>query len=136
MNYRFSRKVNDDGTITGSSDINRAVESFAGKDVEIIIQKPKKKRSTEQNSLFWSYMSILGYDLGYTKDEMKKIVCAKFLTQETVIEKTGEIICTVKGTSELTTKEFTDLLEGVLQWAVEDFGTILPLPNQQVEIEL
>jgi len=137
VNYKFYRKVNDDGTVPGGSDIRDAIKSFFGRDIEIIIRKKTKQRTNEQNRLFWSYMNILGFDLGYTKDEMHDLVCAKFLAPvEMVIEQTGEVISSTRGTKDLTTKEFTTLIEDILDWATEDLGSNLPLPNQQVEIEL
>ena len=136
MNFKFYRKVNEDGTIPGSQDIRDAVKSFFGKEIEIVIRKKTKKRTNDQNEMFWAYMTMIGNDLGYTKNEMYKLAVGKFLTEETIIEKTGEIILTTKKTSELNTKEFGVFIDRIIEWASVDFGIVFPTEGQQVEIGL
>ena len=137
MNFKFYRKVNEDGTIPGSQDIRDAVKSFFGKEIEIIIRKKTKKRTNNQNRLFWSYMDIIAFETGSNKNKIHDIVCDMFLEKEDVVFETiGEVKETIKSTKNLTTKEFAELTEKVFIWATEDLGYIMPREGQQVEIEI
>lgn len=47
--------------------------------LEILIREYKKDRSTMQNSLYWKWLTIIGNELGYSKEEMHEQYKGKFL---------------------------------------------------------
>lgn len=101
---------------------------------EIIVCKKSKHRSTQQNRWWWACISILANELGYTKEQMHEICKYKFLKRELVDEKTGEVFEYLKSTTELTTTEFSTLIESLIQWSSETFKCVLPIPNEQLEL--
>lgn len=74
----------------------------------------KNLRSKAQNALLHMWIDIIVKDTGYTKDEMKIILKDKFLGYEEITNKrTGEIIKSLRHTSDLNTTEFTDFLNEI-----------------------
>jgi len=104
--------------------------------LEIIVRKKRKGRSAAQNRLWWLYMNIMSKELGYTKDEMHSICGCKFLMREKVNEDTGEVLPYIESTTKLTTVQFMELVDELVMWAAEVFSIRLPLPEEQIEINL
>lgn len=103
---------------------------------DVVIKKKTKNRSVLQNRWWWACMTILGAELGYRKHEIHEICKFRFLKAEMVNEKTGEVFEYLKSTSDLTTTEFSTLIETVIQWADETFKVKLPMPNDQLDLVL
>lgn len=101
---------------------------------DVTIQKKSKHRSTQQNRWWWSCVTVLSNHLGYSKDQMHEICKYKFLKREFVDEKTGEVFEYLKSTTELTTTEFSVLIESLIQWSAEKFNCVLPYPNEQITL--
>ena len=53
---------------------------------------------------------------------------------EKINEETGEIIRVPKSTAELTTSGFMEFHQNLRQLALDYFNTVLPEPNEQLEI--
>jgi len=96
--------------------------------------KEAKIRSTEENNYYWGVViEILSSEIGYPKDEMHEILKALFL-QETKYLKTHDGVVEAKiskSTSELTIAEFEDYLTKIREWAIMEFGILIPLPNEK-----
>lgn len=107
---------------------------FEGKRVEIRIEKLKSKRSIQQNRYWWLAMTILGNELGYSKEETHKLMKFKFLKRERVIEKTGEILEYIESTTTLSKSDFADMVTDMVRWAAS-MGIIIPLPGEQLETD-
>ena len=103
---------------------------------DVTIQKKSKHRSTQQNRWWWSCVTILSNHLGYSKDQMHEICKYKFLKRELVDENTCEVFEYLKSTTELTTTEFSVLIESLIQWSAETFNCVLPYPNEQTSLHL
>jgi len=48
-------------------------------EVEVIVRKPKKDRTSQQNKLYWGYLDIISSDTGNTPDELHEFFKRKFL---------------------------------------------------------
>lgn len=116
-----------------------------GVELEIIIQKKKKKRSLPQNRYYHSCVIPAVYDglvdIGYSKKELSydivhEYLKDKFLYTDVVNEDTGEVIKMPKGTSELSTSEMMDYIADIQQFASEFLGIYIPEPNQQSNLDL
>jgi hypothetical protein len=116
--------------------IANELKEFEGKRIEIKIQKLKSIRSHQQNRLWWLYMTMLSVDTGYTKDEMHEICKFKFLKRSKVVEKTGEILEYLESTTKLNKSEFADMVSELIRWSAETLDIVLPLPNEQIDIDL
>jgi hypothetical protein len=100
------------------------VKSFEGKRVELVLREFKAKRSDSQNRyLHGVVIPVFAEHCGYTPDEMKEALKWRFLRKD------GGPFPTVRGTSELSTKEMADFIDEVCQLAAEN-GIHIPGPNE------
>ena len=107
---------------------------FEGKRIQIRIEKLKSKRSIQQNRYWWLAMTILGNELGYSKEETHELMKFKFLKRERVIEKTGEILEYIESTTTLSKSDFADMVTDMVRWAAS-MGIVIPLPGEQLETD-
>jgi hypothetical protein len=133
-NGMFDRNIN---TVTN------AMKSFEGKEVVITFDKPKKKRSNNQNSFYWGVLIPLmqsgAKDLWgevWSIDKAHKHLSNKFVFHESINEKTGEVTQTPKSTTELTTTGWEVFMTEIRIYLLEDFDINAPEPNQILTIEL
>jgi hypothetical protein len=92
--------------------------------VEVIIRKPKTKRSDLQNNYYWGVvLELLSKELGYDQDEMHEILKYKFLQSHAM----G--MPYVKSTTKLSTGEFEEYLSKIKRWAAEFLNIVIPDPN-------
>jgi len=138
MKLEYYTNVNEAGEMQRSTaaKIKHEVTHFAGKRIQITIERLKVKRSDRQNRLWWAYMNLLSNELGYDKDEMHEICKFKFLKREKVCEITGEIFEYLGSTAKLTKIEFAEVTSQLIRWSAETFKIILPQPGEQWEIIL
>jgi hypothetical protein len=96
---------------------------------ELIIRKPKKSRSGQQNKYYWGVVIPLASDyFGYDHNEMHEAFKFLFLRKE----EQGKPL-TVGSTAKLTTKEFVEYIDKIIIWLATEHGVLTPAPNQ-VEI--
>jgi len=77
--------------------------------VEVCIKLHKRNRSVDQNAIYWKWLTVIGNDLGNTKDEQHDIYKEMFL-------------------SKIFTRddpEYSEMMEVVSQVPVKDGGTFL-----------
>ena len=111
------------------SQFKRVFKSFINKDVDVIVEEHKDRRSLEQNKLMWVWIGLLGEHLGYTKGDMHRVLLGEhFGTKE--IEYNGKVYLEpLQGSSGLKVKEMTEHLEWIEQFAVT-MDVILPRPEE------
>ena len=133
-NGMFDRNIN---TVTN------AMKSFEGKEVVITFDKPKKKRSNNQNSFYWGVLIPLmqsgAKDLWgevWSIDKAHKHLSNKFVFHESVNEKNGLITQTPKSTTELTTTGWEVFMTEIRIYLLEDFDINAPEPNQEIKLEI
>lgn len=114
--------------------IAEELKQFEGKRIQIRIEKLKSKRSIQQNRYWWLAMTILGNELGYSKEETHELMKFKFLKRERVIEKTGEILEYIESTTTLSKSDFADIVTDMVRWAAS-MGIVIPLPGEQLETD-
>lgn len=104
---------------------NLELKQFEGKDIIIKIEERSPNRSKEQNSLWWKWMDLIGLEIGYTKEETHQLMKYKFL-KRSVVNIDGYEETIVKGTSTLTHKEFSALMNNVHFFANDTLNINLP----------
>lgn len=86
---------------------------------KIIVYEESEKRSNEQNERLWGYLyPSIARHFGYMPNEIHNICKYKFLKTEVVVE--DEVIPVLKSTTKLSVKEFTEYMNNVEMWAVEN----------------
>jgi hypothetical protein len=102
----------------------------------------KNKRSLPQNSYYFGVVVPMVkeglYEIGYDnithKEQAHKFLSEKFLQQESVNKKTGEVIYITRSTTDLNTIEFNEYLEKCQKFGAEYLNIYIPSPNEQVEL--
>lgn len=103
-------------------DYIRGIED--GTKVEVEITETPDIRTNKQNKLWWSWMKIIGNELGYSKNEIHDILKYKFLLREEIND--GETTQHLKSTATLTKTEFNKLTQDVFFWANDTLNINLP----------
>lgn len=87
-----------------------------------------KRRSNNQNNLYWQWMTEIGDYTGYTKEEMHDFFREKFLAPVPMMVGTSTER-PPRSTTSLTTAEMQDYLDRIYRFAVTDIGVRLTLPE-------
>lgn len=95
-----------------------------GTQFELIIRPVLDSRSLKLNRTYWMYLTMVGDELGYSKNEMHDYFKMKFLCEH--IEINGEITLSCKSTSDLSTKKFCEYLESIFFFCSSELGIVLP----------
>ena len=90
------------------------------------VEIKKAKRTNNQNSLYWKWLSVISNDLGYTEDELHEGFKANFIGQDNGRDMFGNIYIKPKSTTTLTTKEFSEYMNKIEVFAM---GHELRLPQ-------
>jgi hypothetical protein len=96
---------------------------------KVEVKRNLSKRSLSQNALYWVWVAIISEETGYRKDEVHALLRYQFLPsceQEIM----GHRIHDLPSTTKLNTKEFTEYLNDIENWA-SDFGITLPHPEDK-----
>jgi hypothetical protein len=121
-----------------------ALKSFEGKEIEITIQRKRKRRSNEQGRYYFGVIvaiwrglfrdewgDILTFD--ETHERLKELFGHK---DERVIESTGEVFSITRSTTTYTTTEMMEYQTRCQREAFEMFGAHIPDPNEELELNL
>ena len=113
------------------------------KDVVVRVVVSGKVRSGEQNRYYHGVVvplvqSALAEELGevLTKGEVHEFLKQQCNWREHVNESTGESLRIAHTTTDLSTVEFEDYMERCRRFAAEFLNTVIPLPNEQLEIDI
>lgn len=133
----------DNGDIKGGLAIKKAVEQLSTGRWVLTLRRYIKQRTPAQNRLIHMYFNIIADETGNDLKRIKDILKKMFLTTE-LTDSMGEIICNpktgepltyIRDTSDLNTIEMSNFTEQVRIFA-QDFGIILPLPDDQLKIKV
>lgn len=146
LKYQF--KVSEEGKITIVNEglfKSEMRKHFLGKTAIVTVRKPRKQRSTRQNSFYFGITIpeiIEGLvDAGYERHELSvdlvhDMLREKFLKVDLPSkEYSGEFISLTRSSTELSTAEWMDYTAEVTRWAAEFLNITLSVPNEQKEIE-
>lgn len=143
MKIKYFGKVNDEGRlrIFNKKVFFEDLKNLKGKDIELVIQKRTKRRSTEQNNYYWGcivnvLIDAIKEEWGdiYSKEKAHLLLKANVNFKEKVNEGTGEIIRITKTTTTHNTIEQEEYHENCRRFIEEWFNVKVPLPNEQIQI--
>ena len=109
------------------NNLENALGTIANGNYLLSIKKEVKKRTIDQNALFWLWMECISQETGTDKNDIHDYYCMLFLRRTAPINGDERVI--ISGTSKLNTAQFTDFLNKVQADAASEFGIKLPLPE-------
>lgn len=120
-----------------------AIREFEGKEIILSIQRAGKKRSNPQNAYYWGVIILLSSKIiseswgeVWTSERTHEFFKAHFLFDEKYNDETGQIVKIPKSTTENTTTQQEEYHENIRQFIFEWFNINLPLPNDEILLEL
>jgi len=124
----FRGKVNEQGVLQVDARFDAWLSTLKGLDVDVIVRKPRKPRSNQQNRYFHGVVvKMLTDDLWGDGDYegMKRALAEMLLS--TVDEKHG--LKRIKSTTELSTVEWEDYMVKCRHFG-DTMHICIPLPNE------
>ena len=109
--------------------INKLPET---KQYNIEVKLMREKRTVSQNSLYWAWMACIQDETGTNQNDLHEIFKQKFLgCQSRNVRLANEEYSIVEGvsTTKLDTKQMTDYLDRIQQFASTELGIVLPNPD-------
>jgi len=108
---------------------DKQVAGFKDGEYILTVKELKSERSDRQNGYYWVVViRILADNFGYTPMEIHEALKSTLLPKE--FEFATMKITSSRSTTSLNTSEFEEYLEKVRIWANQEFGVIIPLPNE------
>lgn len=83
---------------------------------KVTIDDKKENRRTQQNRLYWKWVSVIGDELGYERKQMHKELVYELLGMQT-IEVGGKAEETLPSTHDMSVGDFSDYMEKVSLFA-------------------
>jgi len=107
---RFPCKIKDGKmTLLNRDEFDKVISTLSG---EYYIElKETGVRSAMQNNYYWSIVTLLGNELGYTEQEMHSTIKTHF---------------NVQSTKTLSTKEFATFIEKLIRWSAVELNIVIP----------
>ena len=100
--------------------------------VRITIEKQRGARSKRANNYYWGVvLPLIGAHMGERTEDLHEIMKARFLKTKRVWR--GGEITILKSTSQLTTDEFGEYIEQVIQEGAE-LGVIIPMADKEYRV--
>ena len=123
--------------------INAEIRKHEGKFIEITIKRKRKHRSIPQNKYYFGVVIQIWKDLIYeewgetwSSEQTHEFLKSHCNFKEIVNQNTGEIIKIPLSTADLKTIEFKEYLEKCRRLAFDFFNVQIPLPNEQLTLDL
>jgi hypothetical protein len=117
-----------------------AISNLRGKRVLVKVQDDVRKRSSKQNNYYWGVILPFVKELlnetgwNYSIEDVHDYLRSEFCYKEMVNTETGEIRRIIMSTTNLTTVGFSEYIERINGFVVENFGCSLP-ESESVKIE-
>lgn len=105
----------------------RGLHVFAGHEVEVVVRKPKRQRSSQANRWYWGcILAMVGEYCGYEPEDAHSAMKWLFLRRPADVVGAPD---TVRSTASLSTEEFSDYCERIRRWAATELGLDIPDPS-------
>lgn len=124
---QFTGRVNQGSLILKeSAKWKEIIKKLEGKEVQLGIEKKKRKRSISQNNYYWLIVTLISESTTHTMEEIHEACRRKFLARKEITIQ-GETLLIPRSTTELSTVEFSEYIERVRCFAAE-LGVVTPDP--------
>ncbi len=111
--------------------LDRLLATLEGKRIVVSVKEDRKRRSLRQNAFWWGVViPEIADEIGYDRHEHEALhyELVKVWAGSHRNEKTG-LDLPNKRSSELSTEEFSDLLEWAVRFAAEKLGMFILMPS-------
>lgn len=128
--------VDDDGkfALTEPRAFRAHLQDLKGQEVVLMVKPRPRKRSLDQNAYWWAEpVKRLAEHCGYTPSQMHYALLGECFGYSN--GPTGQPVPNKPSSSELTTQEFSQLIEWVLTWAPAELGVRIMAPNEWQDTE-
>jgi hypothetical protein len=106
------------------------VTALFQKSERIEIKETKEKRSNHINRLYWIWCTLIGSDLGYSKDEIHELFKLKFgLKKELVVNEYGIELYIPISTTKYNNTEMTNYMQKIEIFCNTELNINLPHPE-------
>lgn len=125
----LAKIINGKFIYTNPKRLEKQLKKLDETSVIVEVYKNIPKRSGALNQYYWKVVvSILGDELGYSKEEMHEVLKAKFLYKK---EKIGEEWVRIsKSTTDLNNVEFINYIDMIKIFASMELSIYIPDPNE------
>ena len=89
------------------------------------IKRNRAIRSLSANNFFWMVINLYATATGHTKNEIDFMFRMARHWKEIAMPSSGEVIRVPKETHELDTKDFSAVINNLLQWGREEFPNVI-----------
>ena len=127
MNYRIH-------TTKDKEAVKSYIDSLPeGKAYDVVIKLHREKRTIDQNRLLFLWLGCIANETGNDKDTLHEYFKQKFLGfEQRVMSFNREVTFISPTTTTLDTKQFTEYLNKIQEFASSELGIVLPLPEDAV----
>jgi len=133
---QFTGSVTESGEITLPQNFKRDVSvTFAGKEIEVTVERKTKKRSLDQNAYYWGVVVKLTCNAmnesgdGVTPKEVHEFLKFRFNRVQKIDTETAEVLWEYgKSTTKLNTVRFMLYIEDCIQFAAQYLNIVIPPP--------
>lgn len=133
-----------DGKLTRNrKSLVNALSEHEGKEIVLTIERKRKKHSDNQRGYYFGVIVGLIREAVFNEwgekmdsNEVHELLKTNCNYVEKINKETGEIIRVAGSIKQHTTSEQEDYHETCRRWAKEWFNIDIPLPNEQMEIEV
>lgn len=111
--------------------ISEAVKAYP---VKVTIEEYRKKRSLDQNALYWMWLTVIRDHIRdtigsvYTTDDLHEWFRDAFLGKREIRFKDRTLIVP-RSTTSLNTQEMTDYLNSIEMYCADRLNLVLPIPE-------
>lgn len=128
----------ESGRIVNRDEIGKLFTSLQDGTYMVRLQL-RKRRSLPQNAYYWGVVCEMvkdglrdaGFNAIRTADDAHEVTKSLFLKKEVVNEDTGELLAVIgRSTTTLSTLEFSEYIDQIIQWAAEYLCISIPYPNE------
>ena len=99
--------------------------------IEIVVRAKTNSRSANQNKYYWGVViELIAQHTGHTKDEIHEILKARSDVCRDCLVLNNKTYGIIKSTTSLDTKQMEIFLAECRQWASQELGVFVPLPNE------
>lgn len=123
--------ITDDGRRIGAKRLYHILSNLDEGEWEVTVEKWKDSRSLRQNNLYWKWLTIIGNELGYYKDEIHELFIEEFADIYTIRDLDGKPKQKRYRTSKMNVQQMSRYMNRIEQFAAE-YSIQLPHPEDDL----